>query len=199
MIYEKWINCFNDFLSVKYWHYFDIKVVKHFPWEHTVPWGRELPTSCDEPAMSYVPTAPAMDQSWPVPDSKPCADHTRSFWLAFGALRLFVTTFINTAWCSRKAKTILKSWWCTHTHNKHVKSSQTEEFALLLLTKFIILAYLLHTLPCSHKHVLCLFSNRCFDFSFPLIIFTTFLPPGLWFPPSRGFALSSSLLPELSF
>ena len=110
MIYEKSINCFNDFLSVKYWHYFDIKVVKHFPWEHTVPWEWELPTSCDEPAMSYVPTAPAMDQSWPVPDSKPCVDHARSFWLAFGALRLFVTTFINTAWWSRKAKTISKSW-----------------------------------------------------------------------------------------
>lgn len=78
----------------------------------------------------------------------------------------------------------------TQTHNKHVKSSQTEEFALLLLIKFIILACLLHTLPCSHKHVLCLFSKRCFDFSFPLIVFTTFLPPGLWFPPSRGFTLS---------
>ena len=68
-------------------------------------WGK-----CPQNPVTYVPLAPARDQSWPVPDSQPCADHAWSFWLAFGVLSLFVTTFINTAWLSRKAKTILKSW-----------------------------------------------------------------------------------------
>lgn len=33
------INCFNYFLSVKYWQCFDIKVVKQFSWGYTRKWG----------------------------------------------------------------------------------------------------------------------------------------------------------------